>query len=167
MRTTLLALSLFLALPTLAQRPVGNGTLSGLFTTGVTPENRQVDEKATIFYELRIAGKPWRYPALVVIDSPGHFFRFVCKAKNIPTDVLLTDIKLVIVEPGNKTSLCLPSNFDGRAVLLSSTQASVVVDDRKRRARKPGRLKDSVDREECPVGLRSISGLLFGWVNLK
>ncbi|MGC4045411.1 MAG: hypothetical protein QM758_16595 [Armatimonas sp.] len=163
MRTALTTLCCLLALPALAQRPPGSGVLSGFFFTGVTPEDRQIAKPTRFFYELLVGGKTWRYPALVNIDCPGHSFRYICKARGLPTNVVLTNIRIVVVEPGNKTSFCTPTNFDGRAALLSSSRASVMVDGKKLTATKPGRMPDSEKPVTCPVGMGSLSGLKFAW----
>ncbi len=155
----LLAL-LVLALPALAQRPSGAGILVGVFMSRVGPEDRQIADSAPTFLEATVRRKTYRYPAIRSVTAPGHVFRHECKIKNLPTDVLLTNLKLVIVEAGKELVL-LPTRFDGRALLLSSSKITVIVDGKKYHASKPLREIDAERQPKCPTGLKMVSGVYF------
>lgn len=168
MKTLWIAVALSLANAASAQKPTGEGVVTGTLITGVTPENRQIDPRAKIFLELSVRGKSWRYPTRIAWSSPGHFFQLDCKAKGLPTGVILSDLKLVVIEPGKPGPLvCTPENFDGRVLLLSSSRATATVDGARRRAAKP-LTEEDIDRQKtCPTGLKYVSGLHFNSQDLR
>ena len=154
--------------PTSAQKPTGVGIVTGTIITGVTPEDRQIDDRAQIFLEVNDQGKTWRYPTRIARSCPGHFFHLDCKAKGLPTGMVLSRLKLIILEPGKPVPLvCTARNFDGRIVLFASPRASVVVDGVRRRVTRPLCEADIDKQKACPTGLKSISGLHFTAEGLK
>lgn len=167
MRTALTVLTCLLLAPAFAQTPSGKGTLSGTFLTGLTPTSKKVPQPVKVFFEASANGKSGRYPAAVVKDASGKGFRYTCTAKGIPADVILTGVQLRIVGPDKKESTCPPLNFDGRALVLSSATASVLMDGKQRTASTALRLPDTKKLVSCPTGMGSVSGLQFDWNRVK